>query len=42
LKLWTPLGSGAERIDYKHVDGWSESVIEYIRALESAANNWLN
>jgi hypothetical protein len=25
-----------------HIDGWSESVIEYIRALETATNNWVN
>ena len=27
---------------WTHVDGWSESVIEYIRALESPANGWIN
>ena len=25
---------------WMHIDGWSESVIEYIRALETAANSW--
>jgi 60 kDa SS-A/Ro ribonucleoprotein len=27
---------------WMHIDGWSESVIEYIRALEMATNNWVN
>ena len=27
---------------WTHIDGWSESVIEYIRALESPANGWVN
>ena len=27
---------------WTHIDGWSESVIEYIRALETATNNWVN
>ena len=27
---------------WTHIDGWSESVIEYIRSLESPANGWLN
>jgi hypothetical protein len=28
--------------NWTHIDGWSESVIEYIRALESPANGWVN
>jgi 60 kDa SS-A/Ro ribonucleoprotein len=32
------IGYGA----WMHIDGWSESVIEYIRALETATNNWVN
>ena len=27
---------------WTHIDGWSESVIDYIRALESPANGWVN
>jgi hypothetical protein len=27
---------------WTHIDGWSESVIEYIRTLESPANGWVN
>ncbi len=27
---------------WTHIDGWSESVIEYIRALESTTNGWVN
>ena len=27
---------------WMHIDGWSESVIEYIRALETATNNWVH
>src|SRR5499425_1157298 len=27
---------------WTHIDGWSESVIEYIRALESPDNGWVN
>jgi hypothetical protein len=27
---------------WTHIDGWSESVIEYIRALETATNGWVN
>ncbi|MGB6385974.1 MAG: TROVE domain-containing protein [Terriglobales bacterium] len=27
---------------WTHIDGWSESVVEYIRALESPANSWIN
>jgi hypothetical protein len=27
---------------WTHIDGWSEAVIEYIRALESPANGWVN
>jgi 60 kDa SS-A/Ro ribonucleoprotein len=27
---------------WTHIDGWSESVIEYIQALETATNNWVN
>jgi 60 kDa SS-A/Ro ribonucleoprotein len=27
---------------WMHIDGWSESVIEYIRALETATNTWVN
>ena len=27
---------------WTHIDGWSESVLEYIRALESPANGWVN
>jgi 60 kDa SS-A/Ro ribonucleoprotein len=27
---------------WTHIDGWSESVIEYIRELESPANGWVN
>ncbi len=27
---------------WTHIDGWSESVIEYIRALESPTNGWVN
>lgn len=27
---------------WTHVDGWSESVIEYIRVLERATNSWVN
>ncbi|MBZ5667087.1 MAG: TROVE domain-containing protein [Acidobacteriia bacterium] len=27
---------------WTHIDGWSESVIEYFRALESLANGWVN
>ena len=27
---------------WTHIDGWSESVIEYVRALESPANGWVN
>lgn len=27
---------------WTHIDGWSESVIEYIRALETATNSWVN
>jgi hypothetical protein len=27
---------------WAHIDGWSESVLEYIRALESPANGWVN
>ena len=27
---------------WTHIDGWSESVIEYIRALETATNRWVN
>jgi 60 kDa SS-A/Ro ribonucleoprotein len=27
---------------WTHIDGWSESVIEYIRTLESPGNGWVN
>ncbi|HYU46673.1 MAG TPA: TROVE domain-containing protein [Terriglobales bacterium] len=27
---------------WMHIDGWSESVIEYIRALETATKSWVN
>jgi 60 kDa SS-A/Ro ribonucleoprotein len=27
---------------WTHIDGWSESVIEYIRTLEEPANSWVN
>jgi hypothetical protein len=27
---------------WTHIDGWSESVIEYVRTLESPGNGWLN
>ena len=27
---------------WTHIDGWSEAVIEYIRALESPGNGWVN
>jgi hypothetical protein len=27
---------------WTHIDGWSESVIEYIRTLELPANGWVN
>jgi len=27
---------------WTHIDGWSEAVIEYIRALEEPANGWVN
>ncbi|MBI3477866.1 MAG: TROVE domain-containing protein [Acidobacteria bacterium] len=27
---------------WTHIDGWSEAVIEYVRALELAANGWVN
>ena len=27
---------------WTHIDGWSEAVLEYIRALESPANGWVN
>jgi 60 kDa SS-A/Ro ribonucleoprotein len=27
---------------WTHIDGWSESVVEYIRTLESPANGWVN
>ena len=27
---------------WTHIDGWSEAAIEYIRALESPANGWVN
>jgi len=27
---------------WTHIDGWSEAVIEYIRALESPKNGWVN
>ena len=27
---------------WTHIDGWSESAIEYIRALEAPANGWVN
>ena len=27
---------------WTHIDGWSEAVIEYMRALESPANGWVN
>jgi hypothetical protein len=27
---------------WTHIDGWSEAVINYIRALESTANGWVN
>jgi 60 kDa SS-A/Ro ribonucleoprotein len=27
---------------WTHIDGWSESVIEYIRALESPDSGWVN
>jgi hypothetical protein len=27
---------------WTHIDGWSDSVVEYIRTLESAANGWVN
>jgi 60 kDa SS-A/Ro ribonucleoprotein len=27
---------------WTHIEGWSESIIEYIRALESPANGWVN
>jgi 60 kDa SS-A/Ro ribonucleoprotein len=27
---------------WTHIDGWSEAVIEYIRALESPINGWVN
>ena len=27
---------------WTHIDGWSEAVIEYIRALEESANGWVN
>jgi len=27
---------------WMHIDGWSESVIEYIRVLETASNTWVN
>ena len=27
---------------WTHIDGWSESVIEYVRTLESPGNGWVN
>ncbi|HLX85916.1 MAG TPA: TROVE domain-containing protein [Terriglobales bacterium] len=27
---------------WTHIDGWSESVVEYIRAMESESNGWIN
>ena len=27
---------------WTHIDGWSEAVIDYIRALEEPANGWVN
>ena len=27
---------------WTHIDGWSDSVVEYIRTLESPANGWVN
>ena len=27
---------------WTHIDGWSEAVLEYIRALEEPANGWVN
>jgi len=27
---------------WTHIDGWSEAVIEYVRALEATANGWVN
>jgi 60 kDa SS-A/Ro ribonucleoprotein len=27
---------------WTHIDGWSESVVEYIRALEQTVNKWVN
>jgi 60 kDa SS-A/Ro ribonucleoprotein len=27
---------------WAHIDGWSESVVEYIRAMESEPNGWVN
>ncbi len=27
---------------WTHIDGWSESVVEYIRAMESEPNEWVN
>jgi len=27
---------------WMHIDGWSEAVVEYIRALETATNSWVN
>jgi 60 kDa SS-A/Ro ribonucleoprotein len=27
---------------WTHIDGWSESVVEYIRAMESEPNGWVN
>ena len=38
LLLITGVGYGK----WTHIDGWSESVLEYIRALESPANGWVN
>jgi 60 kDa SS-A/Ro ribonucleoprotein len=34
--------SGVGYGKWTHIDGWSESVVEYIRALESPANGWVN
>jgi hypothetical protein len=27
---------------WMHIDGWSDAVIDYIRALELASNEWVN
>ena len=27
---------------WTHIDGWSESVVEYIRTLEQTVNKWVN